>query len=73
MDVISIMCAQSAEDYFEKIESLAEDGNDVIFHVTAKLLIVLEFGEEKHVVFNMGNVESTKDFYKKLKGKARLL
>lgn len=21
------MCAQSAEDYFEKIESLAEDGN----------------------------------------------
>ena len=27
MDVISIMCAQSAEDYFEKIESLAEDGN----------------------------------------------
>ncbi|WP_400202806.1 PH domain-containing protein [Methanomethylophilus alvi] len=46
---------------------------DVIFHVTAKLLIVLEFGEGKHVVFNMGNVESTKDFYKKLKGKARLL
>ncbi len=46
---------------------------DMIYNVTAKLLIVLGFGDGRYVLFNKGGMDKTKEFYMALKRKTGLL
>ncbi len=39
----------------------------LLFHVTSKLFILLDFGKDGHLVFNLKDMEGTKNFYRRLK------